>query len=183
MDALAELFFQLFGELLFEAFITFLSKMFEIFFRNVNVDNKFRRNLKFVLTYIFLTLVTILLIISIINSKTIFVVITLSFLLFQIILSAIEIINHHSQKSFLMIIIRTLKTISHYVFPSLLIVCGAIYLVDVGAKVMLIVFSSIALFVFLSIDIFRLVRYSRRSNNFEEEKPNRTVFLSKDIDE
>ncbi|NLZ15673.1 MAG: hypothetical protein GXY27_03255, partial [Erysipelotrichaceae bacterium] len=109
MDVLADIFFQIFGELLFEAFATVLSKILEIFIRNVNVDKKFRKNVKFGLTYVFLILVTILLVISIFQSKTIFVILTLSFLLFQIILNAIEIIYHQSKKSFLMKTIQALK--------------------------------------------------------------------------
>ena len=44
MDVLADIFFQIFGELLFEAFATVLSKILEIFIRNVNVDKKFRKS-------------------------------------------------------------------------------------------------------------------------------------------
>lgn len=53
MDVLADILFQIFGELLFEAFATVLSKILEIFIRNVNVDKKFRKNVKFGLTYVF----------------------------------------------------------------------------------------------------------------------------------
>lgn len=180
MDVLADILFQIFGELLFEAFATVLSKILEIFIRNVNVDKKFRKNVKFCLTYVFLILVTILLVISIFQSKTIFVILTLSFLLFQIILNAIEIIYHQSKKSFLMKTIQALKIISHYIFPTLLIVFGAIYLVDVGAKVTLMVFSSIALVAFLLFDLFRLVRYKRK--NTKQVISNRTNILSNDID-
>jgi|SRR5690606_9056749 len=158
-----ELFFELFGE----AILTLIVKVVSYFFKKVDTDVMLKKRLKFVLTYVFIGLVITLIVFAMINSTRFLVVISLSYLLFQTVLSLIEIINKDRERSVIIKVIKYLKKISHYAYPILLIIFTAIYAPNGSLKTNIIVLSSIGLFVFLIIDIFRIWRYQRKKKRIK----------------
>lgn len=93
-----------------------------------------------------------------IYSKTFLVIISLSYMLFQIIVSLLHIINADRLNDPFMKTIRVLRKLSHYIYPLVLIIFGTIYLDDAVLLEVIIDISSIALVAWTIIDIYRLWR-------------------------
>lgn len=158
MEVFVELIIRLFFEIFGEIILTGLAKIIGLFFKKVDTDNLFRKRLKFVLTYLFLGLVMTLVVTSLIYSTRFLVTISLSYLLFQLIVTLLEVINKDRSGHPLMMFIKVLKKISHYAYPILLIVFSAVYLDNPNALIVVIIMSSVCLIVWFTIDINRLIR-------------------------
>lgn len=156
-EIVIQLFFEIFGEILF----TGIAKLIGLFFKKVDTDNLFRKRLKFVLTYIFLGLVITLVVTSLIYSTKFLVTISLSYILFQLVVTLLEVINKDKSGHPLMQLIKVLKKISHYAYPILLIVFSALYLENTNALLGIVILSSICLIVWFIIDINRMIRRQR----------------------
>src|SRR5690554_620050 len=161
MEALIEIILQLFFEIFGEILFTGIAKIIGLFFKKVDTDNLFRKRLKFVSTYVFLGLVITLVATSLIYSTRFLVTISLSYILFQLIVTLLEVVNKDRSGHPLIKFIKVLKKISHYAYPLLLIIFSAIYLENVNALLGIITLSSITLIVWFIIDINRMIRRQR----------------------
>ena len=156
IEVLLQIFFEAFGEII----LTALVKMIGLFYIKIDTDNLLRRRLKFVLTYVFIGLITILLMSSLLNSRFL-IVISLSYMIFQIIVTLLQIINQDQKSHPLMKFIYILRKISHYAYPILLIVFSSVYLDNVGLLTSIIIISSLTLVVWFMIDMYRVWKWQR----------------------
>jgi len=157
-----EFIIQVFVEIFFELLLTAIVKVIGFVFRKIDTDQLLKRRLKFVLTYIFIGLVFTLITFSMIYSKTFLVIISLSYMLFQIIVSLLHIINADRLNDPFMKTIRILRKLSHYIYPLALIIFGTIFLDDAVLLEVIIDISSIALVTWIVIDIYRLWKRKRQ---------------------
>lgn len=155
IEVLLQIFFEAFGEII----LTALVKMIGLFYIKIDTDNLLRRRLKFVLTYVFIGLITILLMSSLLNSTRFLIVISLSYMIFQIIVTLLQIINQDQKSHPLMKFIYILRKISHYAYPILLIVFSSVYLDNVGLLTSIIIISSLTLVVWFMIDMYRVWKW------------------------
>lgn len=160
-----EVLFEIIGEILFEIVLTGIIIVISILFRKVNSKKFLKRNLELALTYIFIGLLSNLIISSIAKSETVLTAISLSYLLLHIAFSVLDIINHGHNKSHILVGVKILKTICHYTFPILLIIYGLTHTVDQNAINILLVFSSILLMILLIVDINRIIRFYNKPKN------------------
>lgn len=166
IELLLQIFFEVFGELILTAFI----KIIGLFYIKIDKDKLLRSRLKFVLTYVFIGLITILLVNSLLNSTRFLIVISLSYMLFQIVVTLLQIINQDKKSHPLMKFIYILRKISHYAYPLLLIVFSSVYLDNVGLLSSIIIISSMTLVVWFMIDMYRVWKWQRLKGKSKRKK-------------
>ncbi|MBN3490144.1 hypothetical protein JV173_01320 [Acholeplasma equirhinis] len=176
MSFILEAIIEIFGELIFQLLVTVISKVVAVVFKKVDTNQMLRRGLKFTFVYVFFGLVIALLVGSMIYSTNFLIVISLSYLVYQAVLSLLQIINKDRPKHPLNITIRIFKTIGHYVYPILLIVFSAIWIQNEDGKSTIIVLSSIAIFVWFMIDMYRLWRYNTKIKQSKIELENKEKY-------
>jgi len=163
MEVLIEVLIQLFGELFGELILTAIAKLIGLFFKKINTDNLLRSRLKFSLTYLFLGLVILLVVVSMINRTGFLLIISLSYMLFQLVITLFQIINKDRNGHFFMKFIRILKSISHYVYPILLIIFSSINLENQNLLISINILSTITIFVWIFIDSYRIWKHFKKN--------------------
>ena len=93
MEAIVEIVIQNFSEVFSELILTAIAKLIGLIFKKIDRNNLLRRRIKFVLTYILLGLLMTLIISSIMYSTRFLVIISLSYMFFQVVVTLLEIIN------------------------------------------------------------------------------------------
>jgi len=170
MEILVEVLLQLFIEVFGELILTAIAKLIGLFFKKLDTDNLLRRRLKFVLTYVFIGLIIVLITTSLINSTRFLVVISLTYMLFQIVMTLLQIINQDKKSHPLIKVIPIVKKISHYVYPILLIVFSFIFISESNLLGPIIIISSIALMTFIMIDMYRFWKLQKLKKEARKKK-------------
>lgn len=156
MEALVELLLQVLFEVFGELILTAITKVIGLFFKSVDRNNLFKRRIKLGFTYTFIGIIMTVIIHSLINSTTFLVVISLSYMLFQIILTLLQIMNKDRIQSPLMVFVSVLKKISHYVYPILMIVFSSIFMDKGNLLTTIITIFTLVLAIWLTIDLYRI---------------------------
>ena len=95
-----------------------------------------------------------LIISSIMYSTKFLVIISLSYMFFQVVVTLLEIINEDKKSRPHIKSIRILKSVSHYVYPILSIIFSVLYLENINVLTIFIIISSLTLVTWLRMDIY-----------------------------
>ncbi|CDR30902.1 Uncharacterised protein [Acholeplasma oculi] len=163
MEVLIEVLIELFGQLFGELILTAIAKLIGLFFRKVNTDHLLRSRIKFILTYLFLGLVIALIISSMLNRTGFLVIISLSYMLFQLFITLLLVLNKDREKHFFMKIVRILRSISHYVYPILLIIFSSLYLENQNLLISINILSTLTIFVWILMDSYKIWKYFKKN--------------------
>ena len=163
MEVLIELIIEVFGEIFIEVFANIGVELVSRFVKCIDSNSRTKKILKIVLSTLFFAACIVLLVISLIYKKNIFSILSISFILILVILDSIKFINRNIfKKNNIETVIKHIKRVVYYLIPISLIVLGSIFLVDLGAKVWLIILSSLAILIHFCIDMYRLDHYIKR---------------------
>lgn len=152
MEFLIELLFEIFGELI----ITLIGEGIGTLAITIDGDSKLKRRLKMIFTYSILSLTILLIVMSLIYSKTFLTIIATSYMLVILIIRLFRRLNmdNYNNKG-INIFLNILRRIVRYGYHIVLMVFSAIYLTNKTALIWIIVLSSISLLIWISIDIFK----------------------------
>lgn len=161
MEIVIELILEVFGELLIEVFMLIVGAIF----KDVYYDPKKLKITKIVIYSSLAVLLITLLVISLCYKKGLFIILSLSYMIFiALAYYLIFVFRNIFKRPKIEIGVRRTVQILKYGFCITLIVLGSIFLTNQSAKVALIVFASISLIVFIFIDAFRLFRRKREKS-------------------
>ena len=159
MDALIEVILEIIFEFMAEFGFVLIGKVFD----KAETDKKALKITKIIIYSFLAILLLILLIVSLIYKKGLLVGIVLSYFIFillayyLIFIFRTVTINPIAEK-----FVRWTVRITRYIFTIGLIVVGALYLNDEGAKILLITGSVIGILIYIFIDAFRIYRVNNR---------------------
>ena len=158
MEFLVELLIELFGEII----ITLIGEGIGAFVLAVDSDSKLKRTLKKIFTYSILTFTILLIIMSLVYSKTFLTIIATSYMLSILIILLFKRLNkdNYNNKG-VDLFLNILRRIVRYGYPIVLIIFSSIYLTNKSAITWIIVLSALDLVLWLSIDIFKLWKKSK----------------------
>lgn len=158
-----EFIFELILEILFECIGALISEIVSDTVHFIDARSKLKKAIKYIVTYSILTLSIILIVLSLIYNKKLFVVIAVSYLCIIVLLNLLNALNRDIfKKKFIYVLSEIIKRIAHYSYPIILIVYASNYLVDKKAKLSVIIISIIAIFVWFSIDMYKVWKFSLR---------------------
>ena len=169
MEALIEGLIEIFGEII----INIIAAIIGAFFDYLNENSKVKRIVKSTVAFVFYGAAIVLFIFSFMYQKKILLSLTIGYFIIATTLYLLKFTNKNkwvSKKANK--VIKIIQHILHYVFPVALIVVGAITLVDINAKIWLIVASSLAILIRLSIDIYKADRGAVKKNIYYQENTN-----------
>lgn len=158
-----EFIFELILEIFFECIGALISEIVSDTVHFIDARSKLKKAIKYIVTYSILTLSIILIVLSLIYNKKLFVVIAVSYLCIIVLLNLLNTLNRDVfKKKFIFVFSEIIKRIAHYSYPIILMVCASNYLVDKKARVSVIIISIIAIFVWFSIDMYKVWKFSLR---------------------
>ena len=104
-----------------------------------------------------------------VNKTKMLLFVTVIYFIFTTIVFFVKYLNRNKIKNkSINICINVIQHVCHYLFPIIMIICGAITLIDNGAKTWLIVFCVVAIVIRFSIDIYKMDRKSKNNKEFQE---------------
>lgn len=158
-----EFIFEILFEILAEFFGVIISEIVSATVHYIDARSKVKKIIKYIINYSILGLSILLITLSLIYNKKLFVLIAVSYLLIVVLLNLFNSLNKDIfKKKSIRIFIDIFKRIIHYAYPIILIVCGSIFLVDRKAKASIIILSVLAIIVWFSIDMYKVWKYNLR---------------------
>ncbi len=163
MEILIELLVEVFGELFFEIIVECLCSVVGNFANYIHVQTKARKILKYIISGLIFSGCLVMVILSFIFKKKLYVLLVSSYFLVLLILYILKFLNRnlfHATKMepWLIWINRSI----HYAFPIVLIVYATLN--QNKATPYIITCSSIAIFIYLCMNIYRLYYHNNRNS-------------------
>lgn len=163
MEILIELLVEVFGELFFEIIVECLCSVVGNFANYIHVQTKARKILKYIISALVFSGCLVMVILSFIFKKKLYVILVSSYFLVLLILYILKFLNRnvfHTTKvePWLIWINRSI----HYAFPIVLIVYAALN--QNKATPYIITCSSIAIFIYVCMNIYRLYYHNNKNS-------------------
>ena len=171
MEALFEILFEIFGEIILNIFFEAIAFLCSLIFSDLDNNPSKRRIIKIIVYTICFTACVILLVLSFIYSKTAYAILATTFLSINLFIFVLKLINitfpgGYKQLSFFIIILLRITRITFYVLVFVFLNT----LNTTAAKATIITISSVLMLIFMCIDIYKLKKYLKKKKQLDYQE-------------